>query len=68
MKRLLPACVVVVGIAGSASPSAALSPGDPAPPFTKNELISTPFPQTGPPRTLADYAGRVLILHLLGYS
>ena len=42
--------------------------GDVAPPFSKNELVSTPFPQAGPLRSLSDYAGRVLVIHLLGYN
>ena len=42
--------------------------GDVAPSFMKNELVSTPFPQAGPARSLSDYAGRVLVIHLLGYS
>jgi hypothetical protein len=48
--------------------TAAVNPGDPAPNFTKNELISDPFPQAGPPRSLADYAGHVVVIHLLGYN
>ena len=46
---------------------AAVHVGDVAPAFTKNELQSTPFPQPGPVRSLSDYAGRVLVIHLLGY-
>jgi hypothetical protein len=47
---------------------AAVHVGDVAPAFTKNELLSTPFPQPGPLRSLSDYAGRVLVIHLLGWS
>jgi hypothetical protein len=46
---------------------AAVHVGDVAPPFSKNELVSTPFPQAGPLRSLSDYAGRVLVIHLLGW-
>lgn len=52
----------------SLTASAAVHVGDVAPPFTKNELVSTPFPQAGPARSLSDYAGRVLVIHLLGYN
>jgi hypothetical protein len=42
-------------------------PGDQAPNFTKNELDSPAFGQVTP-RTLADYAGKVIVFFLLGYS
>src|SRR5262245_44907274 len=56
-------------LALSAAPAAAVvHVGDPAPAFTKNELQSTPFPQPGAAHSLSDYAGRVLVIHLLGYN
>ena len=48
--------------------SAVVHVGDPAPAFTKNPLVSVPFPQPGAPISLSDYAGRVLVIHLLGYN
>ena len=65
--RLALATIAILAL--SAAPAAAVvHVGDPAPAFTKNELVSTPFPQPGPARSLSDYAGRVLVIHLLGYN
>ena len=66
LSRFAIALALVVLIACPAL--AAVHVGDVAPPFTKNELQSTPFPQPGPVRSLSDYAGRVLVIHLLGYN
>jgi len=63
------ALATAVLAAACAAPAAAVvHVGDPAPAFTKNELISLPFPQPGPARSLSDYAGRVLVIHLIGYN
>jgi hypothetical protein len=48
--------------------SAIVHVGDVAPPFTKNELISTPTPHAGGTLSLSDYAGKVLVLHLMGFN
>jgi len=66
--RLAFAITVVVASLAAVPAAAVVHVGDPAPAFTKNELISIPFPQPGPARSLSDYAGRVLVIHLLGYN
>lgn len=54
--------------AGVAAPARAIvQPGDVAPDFTKNELDSPVFGQVTP-RSLADYAGKVVVFFLLGYD
>ena len=40
--------------------------GEAAPPFTKSTLAGGPPWSFGPPASLADYAGRVVVLFLLG--
>ena len=68
MRRTMPWLALLL-IAGLSTPArAVVTVGDPAPAFTKNQLILDPTPQTGPPVSLSDFAGRVLILHLIGYS
>jgi hypothetical protein len=55
-------------VACLAAPAAAtVVPGDVAPNFTKNQLD---YPSLGQvtPRTLADYAGKVIVFFLLGYN
>jgi hypothetical protein len=66
--RLAFATTVVLALAATVPAAAVVHVGDPAPAFTKNELVSVPFPQPGPARSLSDYAGRVLVIHLLGYN
>lgn len=69
MRISLVRTVVVLGFSAClAGPAAAIvSPGDQAPDFTKNELDSPAFGQVTP-RSLADYAGKVIVFFLLGYS
>lgn len=48
-----------------ASPArAVIDPGQSAPAFTKNVLGGTPWPTA----TLAQFAGKVVLLHILGYD
>lgn len=55
----LAACVVV-----TATPArAVVDPGQPAPAFTKNVLGGVPAQLS-----LSDLAGKVVVLHILGYS
>lgn len=50
------------------TPAAAIvSPGDPAPNFTKSQLDYPALGQTTP-RTLADYSGKVIVFFLLGFA
>jgi len=68
MRPPLLACVAALLIVVLATPAAAIVvPGDVAPDFTKNQLDSPSFGQVTP-RTLADYAGKVIVFFLLGYG
>jgi hypothetical protein len=62
-----PAIALVVATCIASPALAIVSPGDPAPNFTKNELDSPSFGQVTP-RSLADYTGKVIVFFLLGYS
>jgi hypothetical protein len=67
-QRPLPDVAALLILACLAAPAAAIvAPGDAAPDFTKNELDSPSFGQVTP-RTLADYAGKVIVFFLLGYG
>ena len=60
------ACLLVAGLA--ATPARAIvNLGDTAPNFTKNELDYPTLNQVTP-RSLADYAGKVIVFFLLGYG
>ena len=51
-------------VAALAAPSAAfVDPGQPAPAFTKNVLGGTP-----PTLSLSDFAGKVVVIHVMGYA
>lgn len=64
----LPTIAALVLVAGLARPAGAIvSPGDPAPNFTKNQLDYPSLGQTTP-RSLADYSGKVIVFFLLGYA
>lgn len=68
--RLTPPSLALALLLGAvAAPPAmgVVGPGDPAPNFTKNELDSPSFGQVTP-RSLADYAGKVIVFFLLGYD
>ena len=66
--RMRPLVTAWLAAATLASPAMAIvQPGDPAPNFTKNELDSPAVGQVTP-RTLADYAGKVIVFFLLGYD
>ena len=47
----------------SGSSGAIVNPGEPAPPFTKNVLGGVP-----PTISLSDYAGKVVVLAIIGWS
>jgi len=68
--RVLGQLMTLLVMLGVTSPArAAVSPGDVAPNFTKNELAGVnPNWTTGPARSLSDYAGKVVVLFLLGYN
>jgi hypothetical protein len=68
LPRLALVLTVIASAAAAVPAAAVVHVGDPAPAFTKNELVSVPFPQPGPARSLSDYAGRVLVIHLLGHD
>ncbi|HKQ59332.1 MAG TPA: hypothetical protein VJY35_15825 [Candidatus Eisenbacteria bacterium] len=65
MRPFVPALLAALILAGPAQ--AIVQPGDIAPNFTKNELDSPAIGQVTP-RTLADYAGKVIVFFLLGYD
>lgn len=65
--RLLIGLLVAAGVSAAltAPASAALlTPGAVAPAFTKNVLDSNPWPTA----SLSQFAGKVLVLHILGYD
>ena len=66
--RAVVLAMVLVGSVWAVPARAIVHAGDVAPAFTKNELIRSPAPATGPPVSLSDFAGRVLVIHLLGYN
>lgn len=61
--RLLLSALVVLGLATSPA-WAVINPGQAAPAFTKNVLNSTPWPTA----SLSQFAGKVLVLEILGYD
>ncbi len=65
---LLPCIAALVLVACLTRPAGAIvSPGDPAPNFTKNQLDHPGFGLTTP-RSLADYSGKVIVFFLLGFG
>jgi peroxiredoxin len=68
MKRPWIAGVLWLGLAGLADreAQAAVSVGDPAPNFTKNQLGAGPT--VGPVRSLSEFAGKVVLLALAGHN
>jgi hypothetical protein len=61
--------LALAGLIAASPARAVVSPGDVAPAFTKSELAGGPGSwTTGPPHTLAEEAGKVVVLFLLGYS
>ena len=70
MKLVLRTLVLAAVIATTTAPSVArayVAEGPPAPAFTKQELDSPIFGQTTP-RSLSDYAGKVIFLFMIGYN
>lgn len=61
------ATAVVALLLGRAAAVAGVQEGQPAPNFTKNQLDFPGFGQVTP-RSLGDYAGKVVFLFVLGYS
>ena len=66
-RSLVTAAAIVAALALASPARAIVQPGDVAPNFTKNQLD---FPAAGQvtPRSLADYAGKVIVFFLLGYD
>jgi hypothetical protein len=66
--RMRPPVIALLATLTLAGPARAIvQPGDTAPNFTKNQLDSPAIGQVTP-RTLADYAGKVIVFFLLGYN
>jgi hypothetical protein len=64
----IPFAAALVLAACLAAPAGAIvSPGQPAPNFTKNQLDYPSFGQVTP-RSLADWPGKVIVFFLLGYA
>ena len=63
------ALILAGALATSAAPFAfaGVQEGQPAPDFTKNQLDSPVFGSTTP-RSLSDYAGKVIFLFVMGYN
>ncbi|MEO5989455.1 MAG: hypothetical protein ABIU54_05150 [Candidatus Eisenbacteria bacterium] len=62
---LLAACLCLcLSLAPRIAHAELLALGSPAPAFTKNVLNSDPWPTA----TLSQFSGKVVILHILGYS
>jgi hypothetical protein len=59
--------VLLTAVLSSTPARAVVNLGDPAPNFTKNELDYPTLNQVTP-RSLADYAGKVIVFFLLGYG
>ncbi len=58
------ACFAAALVAALAAPSAAfVDPGQVAPAFTKNVLGGVP-----PTLSLSDFAGKVVVIHVMGYA
>jgi hypothetical protein len=57
------AALAMLALYGSAG--AYVHEGQPAPPFTKNTLAGPPY-AVGPAVSLADYAGKIVVIFLLG--
>lgn len=68
MRRTWIGGVIAIALTGLAAPEgwAAVSAGDPAPNFTKNQLGTGPT--VGPSRSLSEFAGKVVLLALAGYN
>ncbi len=66
-RRTISTFALVLAALAAAPARAIVSPGDPAPNFTKNQLD---FPALGQvtPRSLADWPGKVIVFFLLGYD
>ena len=62
--RALCAAVCLPALLAWTPARAIVNPGQPAPAFTKSVLDSQPWPTA----SLSDFAGQVLILHILGYD
>jgi len=70
MKLVPRTLALAAALAMAAAPSVArayVAEGQPAPAFTKQELDSPIFGQTTP-RSLSDYAGKVIFLFMIGYN
>ena len=59
------ATAVLAMLALSGRAGAYVHEGEPAPSFTKNTLAGPPY-AVGPAVSLADYAGKIVVLFLLG--
>ena len=66
-RSVVTAAAFVAALALASPARAIVHPGDVAPDFTKNQLDSPGFGQVTP-RSLADYAGKVIVFFLLGYN
>lgn len=69
MTKGIVATSMLVLALGAPAPQAysAVAEGQPAPAFTKNQLDS-PGPNQTTPRSLSDYAGKVVFLFMLGHN
>jgi hypothetical protein len=62
-RRLVGSALLVLALVASPA-SAVVNPGQAAPTFTKTVLGGSPWPTA----TLSQFAGQVLVLHLIGYD
>ena len=70
MKAASRNCVLVAALMIATSPAIArafVAEGQPAPAFTKQQLDSPVFGQTTP-RSLSDYAGKVIFVFMMGHD
>lgn len=65
MRALVPVVALATTILGAVPAHALLEPGQPVTDFARAELVGS---ATGPVRTLADYAGKVLVMFQFGYN
>ena len=66
MRRTIVATAALAILALSGNAGAYVHEGQPAPPFTKSTLAGGPPYAVGPPVSLADHAGKVVVIFLLG--
>ena len=70
MKTAARLCILAAALTITMAPAMArayVAEGQPAPAFTKQQLDSPAFGQTTP-RSLSDYAGKVIFLFMMGYN